>query len=262
MMRSLLIRGMLVGLLAGCAAWGFARWKGEPSVNKAIAFESYVKYDLHHEPEEADLVSRSLQDSAGLGTGALLYGVAMGGVFALVFTIAYGRIGLRTARGTAALLAFLTFIAVFLVPLLKYPANPPSVGEPDTIGKRTALYLLLIVLSIAAMVGAVVVRRRLVPRFGDWNATLLVGGGYIVAMGICYLALPGINEVPQAAIPGVVDAVTDGGATFPPAVLWNFRIASIGVQVVTWTVIALGFGVAAERVLEPHRRVAPPARTR
>jgi hypothetical protein len=183
----------------------------------------------------------------------------MGGVFALVFSVAYGRIGLRTARGTAALLALLTFVAVYLVPLLKYPANPPSVGQPDTIGKRTALYLLMIVLSIAAMVGAVAVRRRLVPRFGEWNATLLAAGGYIVAMAICYLALPGINEVPQAAIPGVVGAVTDAGATFPPAVLWNFRIASIGIQVVTWTVIALVFGVAAERLLEPPRRLAAPA---
>jgi hypothetical protein len=258
MVRSLLIRGMLVGLLAGLAAFGFARWKGEPNVNKAIAFESYVEYDLHHEAAEPEPVSRALQDSAGLGTGTLLYGVAMGGVFALVFSIAYGRLGLRTARGTAALLAFLGFVAVYLVPLLKYPANPPSVGLSDTIGKRTVLYLVMIVLSIAAMVGAVAVRRRLVARFGEWNATLLVGGGYVAAMAVCYLALPGINEVPQAAIPGVVDAVTDAGATFPPAVLWNFRIASLGVQVIMWTLIALVFGAAAERILEPHRR--PPAR--
>jgi hypothetical protein len=81
-------------------------------------------------------------------------------------------------------------------------------------------------------------------------------------MAICYLALPGVNEVPQAAIPGVVDAVTDAGATFPPSVLWNFRIASIGIQLVTWTVIALLFGVAAERVLEPRRRLAVPAASR
>src|SRR5215831_9419821 len=107
MVRSLLIRGMLVGLLAGLAAFGFARWKGEPNVNKAIAFESYVEYDLHHEAAEPEPVSRALQDSAGLGTGTLLYGVAMGGVFALVFSIAYGRLGLRTARGTAAVLALL-----------------------------------------------------------------------------------------------------------------------------------------------------------
>src|SRR4051794_40277230 len=215
MVRSLLVRGMLVGLLAGLAAFGFARWRGEPSVNKAIAFESHVENTVHHEAGDDQPVSRSLQSSAGLGTGALVYGVAMGGIFALVFGVAYGRLGLRTARGTAALLAFLVFVAVYLGPVLKYPANPPSVGQADTIGKRTALYLAMMALSIGAMVGAVVVRRRLVARFGGWNATLMAAGGYLVAMAVCYVALPGINEVPQQAIAGVVDGVTDAGTTFP-----------------------------------------------
>jgi len=252
MVRSLLIRGMLVGLLAGLAAFGFARWKGEPSVDKAIAFESYVETQ-HHEPAGHDDVSRSVQDSAGLGTGAILYGVAMGGIFALVFTVAYGRIGLRTARGTAAVLGLLGFVGIYLMPLLKYPANPPAIGQSDTIGKRTALYLAMVVLSVGALVAAVVVRRKLVARFGAWNATLLAGGGYVVAMAACYLALPGVNEVPQAAIPGVVDAVTDASVTFPPVVLWNFRVASLGIQVVVWTVIAVAFGPLAERLLEPKR---------
>ena len=48
MVRNLLIRGMLVGLVAGLAAFGFARWKGEPNVNKAIACD-LRQYDVHHE---------------------------------------------------------------------------------------------------------------------------------------------------------------------------------------------------------------------
>lgn len=257
MVRRLLIRGMLVGLVAGLAAFGFARWKGEPAVNQAIAFEEYVGRDVHHEAHEHEEVSRSVQDSAGLGTGAILYGVAMGGIFALVFTVAYGRIGLRTAQGTSALLGLLAFLGICLVPMLKYPPNPPAIGLDDTIGKRTVLYLVMVVLSVAAIVVAVVVRRRLLARFGAWNATLLVGGGYLVAMGLCYLLLPGINEVPQAAVPGVVDAVTDGGVTFPPSVLWNFRMASVGVQVVMWGTIALAFGPLAERLLRGTRHAAP-----
>ena len=108
----------------------------------------------------------------------------------------------------------------------------------------------MMLLSVAAIVVAFIVRRRLVPRFGEWNATLLVGAGYLVAMGLCYLLLPGINEVPQEAMPGVVDAVTDAGVTFPPSVLWNFRVASLGIQVVMWTTIALVFGPLAQRLLD------------
>jgi predicted cobalt transporter CbtA len=259
MVRSLLIRGMLVGLVAGLAAFGFARWKGEPAVRKAIAFESYVDANAHRdspgaEPHHDEPVSRSVQDSAGLGTGAIVYGVALGGIFALVFTVAYGRIGLRTAKGTAALLGLLAFVGICLVPMLKYPPNPPAIGQDDTIRQRTVLYLVMVLLSVAAIVAAIVVRRRLVPRFGGWNATLMVGAGYLVAMGLCYLLLPGINEVPQQGLPGLVDAVTDAGVTFPPSVLWNFRVASAGVQAVTWATIALGFGPLAERLLENHSR--------
>jgi Probable cobalt transporter subunit (CbtA) len=239
---------MLVGLAAGLLAFGVGRVLGEPQVNKAIAFEEYVEYNVHHEAPEDGPVSRAVQDSGGLGAGTILYGVAFGGLFALVFAAAYGRLGTMTARGTAAVLGLLGFVSVYLVPVLKYPANPPAIGNPDTIGRRTTLFLVMILLSIAAIVIAVVVRWRLVYRFGEWNATLIVGGGYLAAMALCFVLLPGINEVPQQVIAGVVPAVTDADTTFPPVVLWRFRIASLAIQIVIWATIAIGFGALAHRL--------------
>jgi hypothetical protein len=241
---------MLAGLLAGVLAFVFAHQVGEPSVDTAIAFESYVEYDVHHEAPEMELVSRDLQSTAGLGTGTLIYGVALGGMFALVFAAVYGRLGVLPARGTSAVLGLLGFVAVYLVPFLKYPANPPAVGDPVTIQYRTAVYLVIVLASIAAMVFAVVLQRRLLARFGGWNATLLAAGAYIVAMAVCFAVFPGINEVPQEELPNVISAVTHADVTFPPTVLWSFRMSSIGLQVVVWTTIALGFGALAERVLE------------
>ena len=192
MVRSLLIRGMLVGLLAGLAAFGFARWKGEPNVNKAIAFETYVEYDVHHEAAEHDDVSRSVQDSAGLGTGAIIYGVAMGGIFAIVFSVAYGRIGLRTARGTAGAARS----ARIRLPLRRAaaevsrqpaggrpsrhhrPANDALSGDDRAVDRRRWSL-------------AVIVRRHLCPASAQWNATLIVGGGYVAVIMLCYLLLPG-----------------------------------------------------------------------
>jgi hypothetical protein len=239
---------MLVGLAAGLLAFGVAHVLGEPQVRRAIAFEEYVEHDVRHDAGESGPVSRAVQDSAGLGAGAILYGVAFGGVFALVFAAAYGRLGTMTARGTAAVLGLLGFVGVYLVPILKYPANPPAIGNPDTIGRRTTLFLVMILLSIAAMLVAVIVRRRLVYRFGEWNATLTVTGGYIAAMLLCFVLLPGVNEVPQQVIAGVVPAVTDAQTTFPPTVLWRFRVASLAIQVVLWATIAIGFGALAHRL--------------
>ena len=253
MVRSLLIRGMLSGLLAGVLGLCFAEVFGEPPVNAAIAFQSYVDYVVHHDEPEPELVSRSLQSTVGLGTGALLYGVALGGMLGIAFAGAYGRMGRLAARGTAALLGFLGMTAVYLVPFIKYPPNPPSIGEPDTIQYRTAVYVGLMIVSVVAMIAAVNLRQRLLDRFGEWNATLLAGTAYLAVVFLCYGLLPGINEVPQQAMPTVVAAVTDAGITFPPAVLWDFRIASLGMQVVIWGTIALVFGVLAERLLESTR---------
>jgi hypothetical protein len=261
MVRALLIRGMLAGLLAGIVGFLFARQLGEPPVNTAIAFESYVEYAVHGEEPEVQLVSRPLQSSAGLGTGTLIYGVALGGVFALVFAATYGRLGPLAARGTAALLGVLGFTAVYLVPFLKYPANPPSIGNPDTIQYRTAVYVVLILASVVAMVFAALVQRSLVERFGSWNATLLAGGAYLVVVALCYAVFPGINEVPQQTLPTVVDAVTDAEVTFPPTVLWAFRISSLGLQVVMWSTIALVFGALAQRQMEPNVRRQREARS-
>src|SRR5437763_11180957 len=107
MVRSLLIQGMLAGCLAGIAGFVFAWTIGEGPVNRAIAFESYVEYTVHHEEPEEEMVSRTLQSSAGLITGTVIYGVALGGIFSLVFAATYGRLQPFAARGTAALLGCL-----------------------------------------------------------------------------------------------------------------------------------------------------------
>jgi hypothetical protein len=264
MVGSLLLRGMLAGLLAGILGFAFAHQFGEPSVDTAIAFESYVENDVHHAPPEVELVSRDLQSTLGLGTGALIYGVALGGMFSLVFAATYGRLGALNARVTAVLLGLLGFVAVYLVPFLKYPANPPAVGDPATIQYRTSAYLVMVLASIVGMVFAVSLQRRVSGRFGNFDATLLAVAVYVVAMAICYVVFPGINEVPQEELPDVIAAVTHAEVTFPPTVLWSFRVASIGLQVVVWTAIALVFGVLAARRLErPERsssrdRFAPP----
>lgn len=59
-------------------------------------------------------------------------------------------------RATAAMLAAVGFGALIFIPQLKYPANPLSVGEPETIAARIALYFIFIMigLSVIAAVAA------------------------------------------------------------------------------------------------------------
>ncbi|GAA1718843.1 CbtA family protein [Fodinicola feengrottensis] len=227
------MRGMLSGVVAGLLALVFARIFGEPAVGNAISFESALDAAKGDAPEP-ELVSRAIQSSFGLATGVLVYAIAFGGLFALAFAFAYGRVGRLTPRATAAVVALGGFLVAFVVPFLKYPANPPSIGNPDTIGERTATYFVMVVLSIAIAVGATYLGRRLLPRLGGWNATLVAIAAFIAVAAIAAFLLPAINEVPTG---------------FPAAVLWNFRVASLGTQLVMWTTIGLLFGALVHRPL-------------
>jgi predicted cobalt transporter CbtA len=241
MVRTLLVRGMLVGILAGLLSFGFLKLYGEPQVDVAIAFETQMdlaKAAAEHAKgmpvaEEPELVSRKVQAGIGLFTAVMVYCTAFGGLFGLAFAFAYGRVpGAFTPQAVALMLAAAGFVAVYLVPNLKYPANPPSVGDPQTIGMRTALYFIMMAISIAAMFGAMAFKRLLVARFGDWNATVMVALYYIVIVVAAGLLLPAVNEVPS---------------DFPAVVLWKFRVASIGAQFIMWATFGVLFGVLAER---------------
>jgi predicted cobalt transporter CbtA len=241
MTRTYLVRGMLVGLLASIAAFGFAQVFGEPQIRKAIEIEEAAAADDGHghtHDAEDPTVSRDAQETVGLGTGLIVAGAAVGGLFGLVFAFAHHRLTRRSARVTAAAIAAAGFVAVYLVPWLKYPPNPPAVGDPDTIGRRTALFLLLVVITILATVLANVVRERLKPRLDGWYAGIVAITFFVVVVGLVFVVMPGSNEVPDS---------------FPNIVLWRFRLASLGTGLLLWTVIGLGFGALTERA---ERRAA------
>ncbi len=253
MTGTLLLRGMLVGVLSAILCFSFLKLVGEPSVDKAIAFETAMdeakaqaKKDdaaakgmaMPVEDNEPELVSREVQAGLGLATGVGVYNVAFGGMFALAFALAYGRMGAFGPRTTSAVLALCGLVAVYVVPNLKYPANPPSVGNPDTIGMRTAFYFAFLAISLAAMIGAWVLRNRLLGRYGAWNASLLAAAAYLVVVVAVALALPVVNEVPEG---------------FPAVLLWQFRMASLGAQAIMWGTIGLGFGAWMEQA-ETARR--------
>jgi hypothetical protein len=231
---------MLAGALAGLLAFGFAWIFGEPQVNLAIGFEAHM-HQMAGEAPEPEIVSRAVQSTVGLLTGVVVYASAIGGIFALAFAGAYGRLGRLDARGTAALLAAVGFVVLILAPQIKYPANPPSIGEPETIGIRTALYFTMIALSLIAAIAALSTGRQLARRLGAWNGVLIAGAVYIVVVAVAMLILPAINEVP---------------ADFSAAVLWRFRLASLGIETVLWTALGLVFGVLAERQLAPRAGLA------
>ncbi|OHV19817.1 hypothetical protein EOS93_11705 [Rhizobium sp. RMa-01] len=244
MVGNLLLRGMLAGLIAGFLVFAFAHTFGEPLVDSAIAFEE-ASAQATGEAAEPEIVSRAMQAGPGLFTGVMAHSIAVGGLFALAFAFVHGRVGSLSARGTSAVIAIFAFVAIVLVPAIKYPANPPAVGNADTIGVRTELFFLMIVVSLAALIAAVALSRRLSERFGLWNGAIIAGIAYLVFIGLVLYLLPPINEVPE---------------NFSAMVLWRFRTTTLAMHAILWATLGLGFGALAEKRLavkggQPVRQV-------
>ncbi|GAA3675065.1 MULTISPECIES: CbtA family protein [Acetobacter] len=237
MVGRLLARGMVAGIVAALLTFVFAKLFGEPQVALAIAFEAAQDAAAGNAPEP-ELVSRSVQASYGLLTAVLMYGAAYGGAFAIVFALAYKRLNLSSPRVLALLLAGIGFLTFVLIPDLKYPPNPPAVGLEETIGLRTAMYFAMVGLAIAISMISLLVGRALVASLGCWNAVLCGIALGLALVVVAQFGLPDINEVP---------------GNFPAIVLWRFREAAIGMQLVMWSTLGLVFGALAEKLLQSPR---------
>ena len=70
-------------------------------------------------------------------------------------------------------LSGIMWVTVYLIPFFKYPANPPTVGETETVVLRAILYLSFIAISGFGAVGFY----KLSKKFKD-NKKLVALAGY------------------------------------------------------------------------------------
>jgi hypothetical protein len=261
MEKRLILRGLLAGAAGGVLAFVFARILAEPLIQQAIDYQE-GRAHAAGEAHDHEVFSRTIQENLGIGLALILFGIAMGALFAVAYAICVGRVGRVRARSLALLVAGAAFTAFFLVPFLKYPSNPPAVGNDATIGLRSSLYLVLTGASVVLLILATWLGRRLQPRFGTWNAVLLATGVYVVAIAVLFVLLPDLGdldankELHQATEtpPPLTDA--DGKILYPgfPAdLLYKFRLYAVGAQLLLWAAIGLVFGPLAERLLEQPR---------
>jgi predicted cobalt transporter CbtA len=221
----------------------------EPVISRAIAFEDgRTDAENAHGVHEhgAELFTRGVQANAGLGFGVLVFGVAMGALFAVLFCVVAARARNIGPRALSVFLAAGAFVAVYLVPFVKYPPNPPAVGQADTIGARTGWYLVMVLVSVVLTIAAVWLARRLAAPLGAWNSRLLAAGGYLVVITVVMVLLPTVDETPQPLRDASGAIIYPG---FPADVLYEFRLLSLGTQLVLWVSIGLVFATLAGRLL-------------
>lgn len=132
----------------------------------------------------------------------------------------------------AGLVAGLLALGALYASVLQYPANPPAVGDPDTINEPTLLWLASVVLGLVAIVVAVAVAKALATQ--DLHTVRIAGPAFafLVVVGLGYLVLPSVDEV---------------GESFPSMLSWEFRAASFAVQLGLWAALGVVLAYLTER---------------
>ncbi len=236
--------------------FAFSRVMVEPLIGAAVDYEGEREHaeaqlfgsDHHHGHE---LFSRSVQENIGAAVGTIAFAVAMGVLFAVAYSVIRTVLERRGATadptGLALLLSGGMFVAITVVPGLKYPPNPPTVGLEETIGARSSAFLTITVVSVVGACVAVAAGIAWAHRWGRWPAAALAAGGYVAVMLAAFALLPSFHEVP-GPLSGPDGMVIDG---FPAQVLAEFRVYSLLSQALMW--FAIGSTWAALPALTRRR---------
>jgi predicted cobalt transporter CbtA len=274
----IVLRGAVSGFVAGVFGFVFARIFAETWINKSIAYESgrddairavAKAAGISLSPDGPEYFSRTVQSTWGLATGIIAFSTAMGALVAVAYLVLHGRFNIRP-RTLALLLAGFGFLGIYLVPLCKYPPNPPSIGHTFTISTRTQLYLVMVGCSLVFLSLAAYLGRRLSKRLGVFNASLIAAVAFIAAISIVIGLLPSLGHL--AANKRVAGSLGFGSSAtetplpvkdlkgnivypgFPADVLWKFRFFSILAQMLVWSLIGIVFGTLVERFFHPRPR--------
>ncbi|MBS3922253.1 MAG: CbtA family protein [Nitrosarchaeum sp.] len=179
-----LISGVTAGLIHGGANFVFV----EPSLDQAIGIENQQLFESGEEKDTPEFRAefdsyRYWQKSGQILAGAIL-GISIGSLFGIVFVLSRNSLPGKSDMGKSLLLAGIMWLTIYFIPFLKYPANPPTVGDPDTVVLRSILYLSFIAISGFGALGFYKIFKKLKTK--KFIAIL----GYAVFVGIVFFAMP------------------------------------------------------------------------
>ena len=184
---------VLIVLLSGCFAGTIYGTLNliivEPYLDDAINIENQ---NLFSSGEEIDgpqfwveyYEYRSWQKGGQILAGAIL-GTSIGSLFGIVYALSKKSLPSRNNIGKTLILAGLMWFTLFVIPFLKYPANPPTVGDGETVVLRGILYLTLIAISGFLAIGFYQIFKRLKAK----NRILPIIG-YGVLMSLVFFLMP------------------------------------------------------------------------
>ncbi len=145
--------GVIAGIILAFLNLGIV----EPTIDKAIALEVQKQVSSGENVNMSELIDYRYWQKAGAFAGGAIYGAGLAALFGVIFVFTRNKLPGKNNKQKAIFLAGIMWFVLFLMVALKYPANPPAVGDPETIYYRETLYVGYIMISGLAALGMAVI---------------------------------------------------------------------------------------------------------
>jgi hypothetical protein len=131
---------LLSGVIAGLILAGVNYYVAEPFIDQAIGIEVDNSIASGEVVDFDELSTYRMWQKEGTFAAGAFLGLTYGAILGIVYVISRKYLPSSDDRKKALILAAIMCLSLYAVPFIKYPANPPAVGDPETIGLRDSLY--------------------------------------------------------------------------------------------------------------------------
>ena len=223
--------GVIAGIILAFLNLGIV----EPTIDKAIALEVQQQVSSGENVNMSELIDYRYWQKAGAFAGGAIYGAGLASLFGVIFVFAKNKLPGKNNKQKAIFLAAIMWFVLFFMVALKYPANPPAVGDPETIYYRETLYVGYIMISGFAALGMAVI----------WIRTRMNSKKIIIPL--MYAAIMVTAYVVMPSNPDKIEISMD--------LIQTFRILSAITIGIFWGILGIIFGSLWDRFLAREQRI-------
>jgi len=215
----------------------------EPYIDQAVAIEVQNTVAAGESVDVDELAQYRLWQKGGAIVAGTILGTSISALFGIVYIYSRDSLPGSNNKKKGLILAGIMFFVIFLIPALKYPANPPAVGDPGTIVYRGSLYIGMLVISGFTALGVAILYRSLGQTRRE-SRKIIVPTVYAVIIALAFVVLP--------ANPDEI--------TISSNLLMNFRIVSTITMGIFWGILGILLGSFWD-IVKPHETRATKLRT-
>jgi predicted cobalt transporter CbtA len=221
--------GVIAGIILAFLNLGIV----EPYIDRAIGLEVAKQVSSGEKVNMGELIDYRYWQKAGAFAGGAIYGAGLASLFGVIFVFARNKLPGKNNKRKALFLAAVMWCVLYFMVALKYPANPPAVGDPETIYYREVLYVVYIMISGFAALGLAVSWNRMPINPKKITIPLI----YAAIMVTAYLVMP-----PN---PDKIEISID--------LIQTFRILSALTIGIFWAILGIVFGSLWDKFLSKEQ---------